>query len=364
MHNAEHEFMPNTQNVLSTPSAPSAHEQYSQLLETLRLDGRAAVVSRYGENGFIDRHVVSAGDPDAWSELESFLAQPNVVASGPVASSIAEEGSLTLVETYSSKPRLVILGGGHIASALVPIAKLVDFEVLVYDDRLAFANAERFPQADTIICDGFDRLSERVDFRKTDYLVVVTRGHRHDSDCLKAVLAVPESAYTGMIGSKRRVAIVMEQLRSAGFDEQRISRIHAPIGLRIGAFTPAEIAISIISEIIAVRRLERVDTAYASCDLEVVKALAVSGSGMEAMLTIYNTEGSVPIEVGAKMAMDYGGNIVGTIGGGCSEAEAMQVARDVIRSGGWRTHIVDMTDSAEEDGMVCGGTMRVVIERL
>jgi xanthine dehydrogenase accessory factor len=342
----------------------SLHKWYSQLLAALRQGERAALISRYGSDGSIDKQVVNTGTPDAWRELEELLAQPGMATSGPVASMVAQDGSLTVVERYSTKPRLLILGGGHIALALASIGKLIDFEVVVYDDRLSFANTERFPQANQVICDGFDHLMRRLGFRTTDYVVIVTRGHRHDFTCLEAVLTAPRPAYTGMIGSKRRVAIVMGQLKEAGFDEQRLADIHAPIGLRIGALTPAEIAISILAEIIAVKRLERADDAYGSCDLTVIEALSNSPEAAEAMVTIYGAEGSVPIDTGAKLAMTYEGNSIGTVGGGCSEAEAMQIARDVIRTGGWRTHTIDLTDSAEEDGMVCGGKMRVIIERL
>jgi xanthine dehydrogenase accessory factor len=337
---------------------------YVQLLETLDRGERAAVISHYGTNGSIEKRMVSTEDAAAWRELEALLAQPEMVVSGPVASQSTDDGSLTVVEHYSSKPRLVIFGGGHIALALVRIAKLVDFEVLVYDDRPTFANEKRFSAADAVVCESFDKLAEKVSIRQTDYLVIATRGHRHDFACLEAVLAAQRAAYTGMLGSKRRVAIVMEQLRELGYDEQRLADIHAPIGLRIGALTPAEIAVSIMSEIIAVRRVEYAESIYNSCDLEVVEALATAQTADEAMITIYHTEGSAPIDTGAKLSMTYEGAITGTIGGGCSEAEAMQIARDVIREGGWRTHTIDMANNAEEDGMVCGGEMHVVIERL
>jgi xanthine dehydrogenase accessory factor len=342
----------------------STQELYVQLLEALKRGASAAVVSHYGSDGSVDKRMVSTEKPDAWLELEEFLAQPGMVMSGPVTSHVAEDGGLTVIERYHTKSRLLILGGGHIALALVQMAKLVEFEVVLYDDRPAFANTERFPHADKVICDGFDRLVERLDFRENDYVVIVTRGHQHDFECLEAVLAGPEPVYTGMIGSKRRVAIVKGQLKEAGFDEHRLARIHAPIGLRIGALTPAEIAVSIMAEIIAVKRLEHADVSYLSCDLTVVEALASSPKAVEAMITVYDTTGSVPIDTGAKLSMTYEGDITGTIGGGCSEAGAMQVAREVIRTGGWRTHTIDLADSAEEDGMVCGGEMRVIIERV
>jgi xanthine dehydrogenase accessory factor len=92
------------------------------------------------------------------------------------------------IERYLPKPRLIILGGGHVALARVRMAKLTDFYVTVFDDRPAFANPGRFPEADEVICDDFSRVMERVGVRRSDYVVIVTRGHKHDQDCLEGVL--------------------------------------------------------------------------------------------------------------------------------------------------------------------------------
>jgi xanthine dehydrogenase accessory factor len=337
---------------------------YSELLAVLHAGNLAAVESIYHSDGSVEKRIVSSADKDAWTKVEQFKGNPKTTLSGPVASQRAEDETLTLVESYTAKPRLIILGGGHVGLAVAEIGKLIDFEILLYDDRPSFANTHRFAQADAVICDGFDKLFERVTIRKTDYVIIVTRGHKHDAACLEGILAGEEPAYTGMIGSKRRVAIVIDQLKRSGFDLERIGRIHSPIGLKIGAVTPAEIAISIMAEIIAVKRVENADGAIASCDLEIVTALAEEGDSAEALITIYNTIGSVPIDTGAKLSTTYTGDIKGTIGGGCSESEALQISREVIREGGWRTHMVDMKDTAEEDGMVCGGEMYVVIERV
>jgi xanthine dehydrogenase accessory factor len=372
----------------------SIEKLYRDLIEVLRSGGPAAVISEYHADGSTNKRLVSATDAKAWAELEQLERQTNATASGPVTSISSGDNpgafAITLIERYSTKPRMVILGAGHIAAQLAPIAKQAEFELLVYDDRPSFANAENFPDADSVICDGFERLFERVRLRNTDYVVIVTRGHKHDADCLRGILAGVEPAYTGMIGSRRRVAIVMDQLRGEGYDAERIARIHSPIGLRIGAVTPFEIAVSIIAEIISVKRLELASGEMAGCDLDIAEVLAKRGDSFDALITIYQTEGSVPIDSGAKLAMTYSGQIAGTIGGGCSEAEAMQAAREVINAGavgpgaglgslpigasagsdtasagagGWRTHTIDMTDSAEEDGMVCGGMMQVLIER-
>jgi xanthine dehydrogenase accessory factor len=294
-----------------------------------------------------------------------------------------------LVENYTACPRLIIIGAGHVGLALSQMGALVGFEVVVFDDRPVFASAERFPAATQVICDSFDHLFERLRIRSSDYVVVVTRGHLHDTACLRDILAGPEPAYTGMIGSRRRVAIVMNGLRGEDYNTERIARIHAPIGLSIGAVTPAEIAVSIVAEVVRVRRqghsgstgsVGSVGASGAiasgangskggtgsdllSCDLEVAQHLA-SGGRADAMITIFDSSGSVPIDSGAKLSMTYEGAICGTIGGGCSESGAMQEARRLINQGGWRVHTVDMRDSAEEDGMVCGGEMQVIIEKL
>jgi xanthine dehydrogenase accessory factor len=335
---------------------------YRELIETLEAGSSAAIVSTYSADGDIGKRIVKAAVAEDWKALAELSAHPQAKTSGPVTTIVTADDSLTLVEYYVTKSRFIILGAGHIALALVPMAKMAGLEVFVYDDRPSFANRERFPEADGVICDDFSQLFRRVQFRESDYVVIVTRGHRHDQDCLAGILADVEPAYTGMIGSRRRVAIVRDQLRQAGFDVERISRVHAPIGLKIGAVTPAEIAISIMAEVISIKRLERGEGELASCDVDVAEALAARGDDFDALITIGDSTGSVPIETGAKLAMTYAGEIVGTIGGGCSEADAMQVARDVINAGGWRRHTIDMSADAEEDGMVCGGTMNVVIE--
>jgi len=166
-----------------------------------------------------------------------------------------------------------------------------------------------------------------------------------------------------MIGSRRRIAIVMKQLADAGYPKERLDAVFSPIGLRIGAVTPAEISVSILSEIIRVKRVDRTAAEGVSCDLETAARLAEQGEAADALITILETQGSVPRETGAKMSMSYEGSIIGTIGGGCAESGVMQDARTLIRDGGWRTMTVDMTDTAEEDGMVCGGQMTVLLER-
>jgi xanthine dehydrogenase accessory factor len=248
------------------------------------------------------------------------------------------------------------------------MAAMMDFELIIYDDRPAFSSPSRFPMADQVICDSFEAIGQNLVFNEKDYVVIVTRGHRHDEDCLKYVLSGQEPHYTGMIGSKRRVAIVKKLLLNDGFDPQKLERLDSPIGLHIGAVTPPEIAVSILGKITQVRR-EKVnrnnqETMEVFADLTLLKFLAQPKTEALALATVVSTKGSTPRRAGAKMAIHFDGRTVGSIGGGCSEADVITKARTIIETGGYEIIKVDMTDSAEEDGMVCGGTMRVLVERL
>ena len=333
---------------------------YIELMDTLKAGKSAAVLSAYAPDGSVAKRVALTGGD---AELDSLLNDAGSVSDGPVIHKQKPDGTLLVAERYLPRSRIIILGGGHIALALTRMAKACEFSALVFDDRPMFANKDRFPDADEVICDDFSRLFERIGITENDYVVIVTRGHKHDTECLEGVLKGKTPAYTGMIGSRRRIAIVMRQLAEAGYPKERLDDVFSPIGLRIGAVTPAEISVSILSEIIRVKRVDRAEKDSFSCDLETAASLAKMGDTADALLTILETHGSVPRETGAKMSMTYEGDIVGTIGGGCAESGVMQDARTLIREGGWRTITVDMTDSAEEDGMVCGGRMTVLIER-
>ncbi|MDR3072643.1 MAG: XdhC family protein [Clostridiales Family XIII bacterium] len=333
---------------------------YSELNEILLSGTKAAVVSHYSA-GKIEKKVYHEDRKEEKDALDALLACPEIRTYGPV--SFLEQEPFTTIEQYAPKSRLIILGGGHIALSLVKMARLVDFSVVVFDDRPAFANGQRFPDADEVICDDFSQVFDKLTIRETDYVVIVTRGHKHDTECLEGVLRGKLPTYVGMIGSKRRVDIVLRELAAQGHSPEDVAAVHTPIGLKIGAITPAEIAVSILSEMIAVKRLNHGGYEdVISCDHEAIEWLSQYGDRADAVVTILETNGSVPREAGAKMVINYEGKIFGTIGGGCAEADMMQEARSIIRDHSWGIRKIDLTDSAEEDGMVCGGTMRVLIE--
>lgn len=160
------------------------------------------------------------------------------------------------IEPAQSIVRLIILGGGHIALPLCKMANILGYDVTVVDDRPSFANRERFACAQSVICDDFRRAVESIELTADSYIVIVTRGHRHDKLCLEAVINKP-MAYLGMIGSKRRVKALMAEIIAEGIAPEAVANVHSPIGLNIGAQTPEEIAVSIIAEIIQVYRGEK-----------------------------------------------------------------------------------------------------------
>ncbi len=268
---------------------------------------------------------------------------------------------------FIPEDRLILLGGGHISQAVSRIAVMMDFAVTVVDDRPAFANAERFPEADAIICDSFPNAIDTLQIRKTDYVCVLTRGHRHDAACVRHILAGTAPYYLGMIGSRRRVTDFIEVLRSEGYSEEQIASLHAPIGVSIGALTPPEIGLSICAELVATRRKNgpQYDEAcleQTNAELDTLRFLAESDTP-RALLLVLETSGSTPAKAGAIMAIDALGNGYGTVGGGCSEAAVIGRARRLIGTGRSDVVTVDMTNEvAEEIGMVCGGEMKVYIE--
>ncbi|HWR40879.1 MAG TPA: XdhC family protein [Patescibacteria group bacterium] len=151
------------------------------------------------------------------------------------------------------RPRAIVLGGGHISQPLVEMLAMLEFAPTVVDDRPEFANPCKFPRAAHIVCQPFQKALLQLDIDVDSVVVIVTRGHRYDLECLRAMLG-KEVRYLGMIGSRRRVRGIMAMLKAEGVAAELLDGIHTPIGLDIGAETPAEIAVSIVAEIISTVR--------------------------------------------------------------------------------------------------------------
>jgi xanthine dehydrogenase accessory factor len=163
-------------------------------------------------------------------------------------------GSLQVfVEPIVPAPRIYIFGAGHVGVAVYKIATIAGFETIVSDDRDQYANRERFPDALQVHAGEMDEIPSGLSPADSSYIVIVTRGHRHDLHVLRWALETP-ARYIGMIGSARKVLAIYQQLESEGVSAESFKRVFAPIGLDIQAATPEEIAVSVVAELIAIRR--------------------------------------------------------------------------------------------------------------
>jgi xanthine dehydrogenase accessory factor len=348
---------------------------YQQLLEEGKKGDGAVLVTRINTEGAegakgtegIEKSVHST----AYFHDHEYRNASSIYEKNADAAGTADGG--TIMEAFAQKQRIVVFGAGHIAVPLTEIASLLKFDVLVFDDRPSFANQARFPRAREILCDYFENAGQRIGIRKNDCVVIVTRGHTHDHQCLRMVLEGEMPRYLGMIGSRRRVGIIRGQLEEEGYGPEKLRRLHSPIGLDIGAVTPEEIALSILAEIVRENRKIPVDSdastspgRWKNCSLDEGLVTWLAGNDREnvAVVTVLATRGSTPREAGAKMVVRPDGGILGSIGGGCAEAKVMRRAREILHSGGYCLTTLDMTDSGEEDGMACGGIMDVLIESM
>ncbi len=157
------------------------------------------------------------------------------------------------VEPVLPPAELYIFGAGHVATSLYKVARIAGFDITVVDDREVYASRERFPEAQEVIAEDFDKVTARLQLSESAYIVIVTRGHHDDMRVLRWAVQTP-ARYIGMIGSKRKTISIFKELQKEGLGPELFARVHAPVGLDIGAITPEEIAVSITAELIAKRR--------------------------------------------------------------------------------------------------------------
>ena len=235
-------------------AARAARERRTVRLLTCVEPKRAlgAMAARSGPEAACEAAWAGLAEAEAAALLEAIPASG---AATPqfVNVTLGAERWTALVEDHAPVPLLLICGGGHIAVPLCRMARTLDFEVVVVDDRPSFSDSRRFPEATRTVCAPFDKALVDHPIDDQTYAVVITHGHRHDLECVRRLLG-RGAAYVGMIGSRRRVAGILDLLRAAGFSEAALSELHAPIGLDIGAETPAEIALAILAEVTMVRR--------------------------------------------------------------------------------------------------------------
>ena len=269
-----------------------------------------------------------------------------------------------------AEAKMVICGGGHVALKTIALARLCDFHVTVLEDRPEYADKAREAGADEVLLGAFEERLQALPCDEDTFFVIVTRGHKHDIDCLRIALKKP-SAYLGMIGSKKKVALVKDALLKEGVSENEWDKVHAPIGIEIHAETPEEIAVAILAEVILVKNTNGHNYGVSKEVSDALRHLQADPDrdAHAVLASVIEKRGSAPRGAGAKMIVYEDGHVVGTVGGGKGEAIVIEEAKRVLREMTNRTVpnviTVQMTSEAVTDeGMICGGEIDVSLELL
>ncbi|MBM24854.1 MAG: hypothetical protein CL760_04015 [Chloroflexi bacterium] len=176
----------------------------------------------------------------------------SVMIHGTFEHILSPSGEQYFLEGFTNPPTIILCGGGHISKAISSLAANLGFKIIITDDRKEFANSERFPEAKNIYLGKPEDILKEIKINRNNFIIIATRGHRHDNVALKAAIDT-NAHYIGLLGSKRKTILIYKELLQLGYDLSRIKEIHAPVGLNINATSPAEIAVSIMSEILMVR---------------------------------------------------------------------------------------------------------------
>ena len=304
---------------------------------------------------------------DLWQTQSAELLQRQlaVLQACTATGFLTLEGQRVFAERFGAVPQLVVCGGGHVAAAVVKQAKLLDLPVLAIDDREEFAQQLRAAGADTVFCASFAQALQDVPGGAETYFAVLTRSHAFDLDCLTRILRKP-AAYVGMMGSRGRAALVRRQLLENGLDSQRINALCAPIGLAIGAQTAAEIALSILAQIVQVKNARPQTEGYPIALLDAM-VQAENARTPAVLATIVGRHGSTPREEGSKMLVLPDGSAVGSVGGGIMEYRTQQLARELLEPGAAPCRLAAFTTEGASDAAAiaaCGGSMEVFLQRL
>ena len=272
------------------------------------------------------------------------------------------DGTRVFFDKLGNEKKLVICGAGHVSLALIQMAKMVFSDITVLEDRPYFADQARMAGATNVVCEPFADALKEIFGDADTYFVILTRGHRYDKVCLQQICLKPH-AYIGMIGSRGRTTLLKNELREEGYDHEVLDSIYTPIGLDIGAQTPAEIAVAILAEMIQIKNNDRRSSGFTK---ELLREITRTDAEKKKVLsTIITRRGSAPREAGTKMLVFADGKTCGTIGGGCLESEIIRKARLMILDGEPMQCVIEVdlsADQAEEEGMVCGGIVEVFLE--
>lgn len=321
--------------------------------------------------------VASVTEPEA-SELGPDLASLAREAIVDGRSRLETVGDLRVfVDPVLPPPRLIICGAGHVGQALAQGAGVAGFRVTVVDDRSEYARPDRFAADVKVVCAEIPASIEALKPDSTTFIVLAGRSHELDKQALRVSLQQP-AAYVGMVGSRRKARELQRQLLEAGeATPWALEQLRSPVGLDIGAETPAEVAVSIVAELIAVRRGGSGGPLSQGVKSDGAVASRVPSGSMEstqlwltlaewldsdrpcALATVVSVRGSTPRCAGSSMLIPAEGRAIGSVGGGRQEAEIRDLAQSVMREG---RAICIQPSYADDADVICGGTAEVLIE--
>lgn len=269
------------------------------------------------------------------------------------------DGVRWLLEILKPEARLIICGAGHVALACLRMAKLLGMDVTVLEDREEYAQAAEEAGADRVICKPFREAIRELENTDSCKYLVMTRAHKMDQDCLEEIFRKPYS-YVGMLGSPKKIAALRSNLVQAGIEEAHFEKLHSPVGLEIGAKTPAEIGVSVMAELIQLQNSGEEEASSYSREMLGRQALHPAAG---ILCTLVDNGGGSPRNPGTKMLVYSQENRIGTIGGGVLEGTAIREAVKMLEEGMERKIIHSGVDG-NDSGMACCRNAEVLLERV
>ncbi len=272
---------------------------------------------------------------------------------------LEHNGDTIFLERLSQEKKVVICGGGHVAAAMVHLSRFLGLSVTVLEDRPEFADHFRKEAGVTVICDSYGKALSKAEGDSGTFFLIATRGHGLDQICLEHILQKPY-AYVGMLGSRIKAENIRKNLLSKGFLPQALDTVHSPVGFKIGAETPQEIAVSILAEMIEVKNRTGSTGGYSK---ELLNEILYT-KGDKVLCTIIDRTGSTPRSEGTKMLVRSDGTVFGTVGGGSVEAAAMEKAKRMLCEADRSKPVLQLEigGCGKKTDMGCGGRVKLLLE--
>ena len=313
-----------------------------------------------------EKMIISNGEPVWMSDGNGFIATHADELLQIEDNGLFEvNGFSVYAELLCSEKHIVICGAGHVATACVKLAKMMGCRVTVIDDRAEFVDNAISCGADEGLCMDYIEALKTIPGSIDTYFIVAARSHSFDKDCLLNIVKKP-NAYIGMLGSRRKFAMIMEALRQDGIPEDVIDSIYTPIGLDIGAETPVEVGFAIMSQIVEVKNRKKRNFGFPS---DIMKEVLSGDRGPLVLATIVAKRGSTARGIGTKMIVKPDGSITGTVGGGASEAAVIQKSVKLLeemngegKSASPFIMNVGTDGKSAANGTTCGGSLGILME--